>query len=134
MQQVIKMKAFHPQFKEQVKTNKVTWVGSLKPSGLTSRYVIKVEYELGLSPRVSVVTPSLRSRADGVRIPHIYKGNYPCLYFPWSKEKEWTPNKHIAMTIIPWASLWLYYYEVWHATGVWEGGGIDHDVTEKRKS
>jgi hypothetical protein len=32
----------------------------------------------------------------------------------------------IATTIIPWLALWLYYYEVWLATGHWEGGGIPH--------
>jgi hypothetical protein len=33
----------------------------------------------------------------------------------------------IAATIVPWLSLWLYYYEVWLATGAWEGGGISHE-------
>lgn len=31
----------------------------------------------------------------------------------------------IANTILPWTSLWLYYYEIWLGTGKWEGGG-DH--------
>ncbi len=29
----------------------------------------------------------------------------------------------LADTILPWASLWLFYYEVWLATGEWVGGG-----------
>ena len=29
----------------------------------------------------------------------------------------------IADTILPWTSLWLYFYELWHATGQWLGGG-----------
>jgi hypothetical protein len=29
----------------------------------------------------------------------------------------------LADTIIPLASLWLFYYEVWFATGEWLGGG-----------
>jgi hypothetical protein len=37
----------------------------------------------------------------------------------------------IATTIIPWLSLWLYYYEVWHATGEWMGGGIEHGDATK---
>jgi len=125
------MKRLHPQFKETVKTEKVQWIGTLTPSGLTNTYVISVSYELGVSPRVSVISPELQSRAEGQRIPHTYKGDYPCLYFPWNK--EWTPNKLIALTIIPWASLWLYYYEVWLATGVWLGGGIEHDQSEDLK-
>ena len=32
------------------------------------------------------------------------------------KERMDEANVHFE-TIVPWASLWLYYYEVWHATG-----------------
>ena len=27
----------------------------------------------------------------------------------------------LAKVIVPWIALWLYYYEVWHATGSWLG-------------
>ncbi|MDY0295864.1 MAG: hypothetical protein RB296_00975 [Acidobacteriota bacterium] len=30
----------------------------------------------------------------------------------------------IAKTIVPWASEWLIFYELWLATGEWLGGGI----------
>src|SRR5262249_29034610 len=129
MLQVLKMKALHPQFKAATKTDRVLWTGTLKPTGLSDTYSIRIAYELGLSPRLSVVSPALRTRAEGVRIPHLYKEGNPCLYFPWNK--EWTPDKFIALTIVPWASLWLYYYEVWHATGEWLGSGIEHGEAEK---
>jgi hypothetical protein len=29
----------------------------------------------------------------------------------------------IAETILPLASIWLFYYEMWQATGEWLGGG-----------
>jgi len=29
----------------------------------------------------------------------------------------------IASTILPWASEWLFHYEIWRATGEWTGGG-----------
>lgn len=29
----------------------------------------------------------------------------------------------IANTIVPWTSEWLFYYEIWLATGQWHGGG-----------
>ena len=29
----------------------------------------------------------------------------------------------IAETIVPWASEWLFYYEIWKGTGEWYGGG-----------
>jgi hypothetical protein len=38
----------------------------------------------------------------------------------------------VADTTVPWTALWLYHYEVWHATGEWLGGGIDHHRGRKR--
>lgn len=39
----------------------------------------------------------------------------------------------IANTIIPWTIEWLYYYELWLATGEWLGGG-DHPEIGKPKT
>ena len=39
---------------------------------------------------------------------------------------------NIAETIIPWASEWLLHYEIWLATGEWQGGGIHPDISKKR--
>lgn len=50
-----------------------------------------------------------------------------CLYLPNSG--EWTPEMPIAVTIVPWASVWLYFYEFWYATGEWLGGGVEPDTT-----
>jgi len=36
----------------------------------------------------------------------------------------------IADTIIAWASEWLFFYELWLATGEWHGGG--HDPTSSK--
>ena len=38
----------------------------------------------------------------------------------------------IATTIVPWLSLWLYYYEIWLATGSWQGGGVDHEPKSEK--
>jgi hypothetical protein len=32
----------------------------------------------------------------------------------------------VATTIMPWLLLWLTFYELWLATGVWLGGGTVH--------
>jgi hypothetical protein len=37
----------------------------------------------------------------------------------------------IADTIVPWLILWLFYYEIWHVTGEWKGGGV-HPPSPKR--
>ena len=31
----------------------------------------------------------------------------------------------LAHTIVPWIAEWLSYYELWHATGEWLGGGTE---------
>ena len=67
---------------------------------------------------------------DGKPPPHLYLGGDLCLYLPGSG--EWYPDKPVAATILPWASLWLYYYEIWLATGEWLGGGV-HPVDSKDK-
>jgi hypothetical protein len=63
--------------------------------------------------------PALRKRQADQRIPHTFYDGSICLHL----HEEWTPAMFVADTIIPWLSLWLYHYEVWHATGVWHGGG-----------
>ena len=54
-----------------------------------------------------------------------YAPDRPCLFYPAGR--EWRSDMKIATSIVPWLSLWLYYYEVWLATGEWEGGGISHE-------
>ena len=36
---------------------------------------------------------------------------------------DWRPDQKISEFIIPWIAVWLYFYEVWHITGEWLGGG-----------
>jgi hypothetical protein len=128
--QVFAMGQMYPRFECSWKGNNAIWTGLLKPSSLSDEYKVRIAYELGASPQVSVLSPSLKARSNGERIPHTYPGPRPCLYFPGSG--EWRPDRMIADTIVPWTSLWLYYYEVWHATGEWLGGGEHPDVkTEK---
>lgn len=43
---------------------------------------------------------------------------------------EWTSEMPLAETIIPWASLWLFYFEDWLVTNGWKGGG-EHPAIKK---
>jgi len=99
------------------------WVGTLQPTPLSSTYTVEIDYTLGYLPKVYVLSPPLRSYDEKIKIPHIYEndGPRPCLFLPGNK--EWTGNKLIADTIIPWLSLWLFYYEIWLSTGEWFGEG-----------
>lgn len=72
--------------------------------------------------RVFILSPNLSKLPDGTSVPHTYGKNEPCLYLP--KSGQWHSGKFIATTIIPWTSLWLFYYETWQLTGEWLGEGI----------
>lgn len=124
------MEKHFPSFVLKWKRGIATWTGILQPTPASDRYTVKIQYSLSDVPNVWVISPQLLERPTGEKIPHVYGGNRLCLYLPGSG--EWERTKLIAETIVPWASLWLYYYELWHATGEWLGGGIHPDVSTLR--
>jgi hypothetical protein len=98
---------------------RLSWTGDLKPSPLSDTYSVHIDYALGArTPTVTVLRPELRAE-DVDSLPHVYTRDHLCLYYPW----QWTDDKLITRTILPWASEWLFHYEIWKATGAWHGGG-----------
>lgn len=120
--QVLGMKKYFPAFECIWKGGVAIWTGTIQPTAISESYKIKVCYSLNKVPQVWVISPELIKRKNGENIPHIYSKNELCLYYP--KYWEWNKNMIVAETILPWTSLWLYYYELWHATGKWLGEGI----------
>lgn len=118
-----RMRSLYSHFKCQGNHISVTFVGTLQPTPLCDAYEIEIDYKINDVPKVFVLRPKLKPRKENELIPHIYEANRLCLYLPGSG--EWTPQKFIADTIVPWSSLWLFYYELWHATGEWLGGGVN---------
>ncbi len=110
-----------PNWRCSIKKNQLVCSGNLKPTELSNEYLIRLVYVLGGLPEIKVIHPPLQSNSEGKSSPHLYEGDLLCVYHP--RKNEWDSSKVIADTIIPWISLWLYYYEVWLATGVWKGGG-----------
>ena len=129
--QIGAMRRLWPDFAMQWKNGVVVWVGRLQPIDLSPEYTVEIRYRLGDQPHVSVLSPQLRDRPDQP-IPHVYPGKKLCLYFP--RAKEWTPAMPIAEAIIGWASDWLYFYEIWHATGEWLADGVHPNHKSKRAS
>jgi hypothetical protein len=128
--QVISMEKLFPGFEVSWKKNTVIWTGILKPTEMSATYTVQISYSLNMAqPEVIILSPKLKRRGDE-KIPHIYPGTKLCLFRP--RKKEWTKEMFIAETIVPWTSLWLYYYEMWHATGVWLGGGEHFEPKKKR--
>jgi len=119
--QVNLMRACFPQLVCAWRGDRATWTGPVAPVDLATRYTIRIEYIFREDPRVTVREPKLRRLPDGTPIPHIYPGELLCLYLP--RSGEWNASMSLADTILPWTCLWLFYYEIWHATGVWMGGG-----------
>ncbi len=95
--------------------------GELQPTARSDIYTIEIVYHFRKHPVVTVLNPILIKNFKDSDIAHVYPRDKPCLYQP--KYSEFKYSDYISDTIVPWLSLWLYHYEVWHITGDWLGGG-----------
>lgn len=127
-EQLAMMRLVHPTFRCAVRGGALLCRGKIQPTELNRAYMVLVEYRANNAPRASVLDPVLRRREPSKVIPHTYPVDRPCLFLPTTG--EWRPDKYIALTIIPWFSEWLFYYEAWRATGEWYGGGVHPVVVE----
>jgi len=118
--------SLHPQFKVVARGRRYVWRGTLQPMPMSDIYKVCMSFELSEPPRVVVVDPPLRKRG-GEAIPHLYADGHLCLYTPGG----WSSRDYIASTIVPWTATWLFYYEMWHATGEWLGEG-EHPANKSR--
>jgi len=111
------IKAYFPQFSYS-RSNKC-WTGTFKPRENSPTYVVRVIYEPNNIPKVKVLKPELRSDA-----PHVYKNGLLCLYYP--NDASWNRSKLLGKTIFPWIAEYLYFYELWLASGEWLGSEVQH--------
>lgn len=95
----------------------------LQPSEGSIKYKVKLFAEVGsTNVKVYVVDPNIRELKKTLSIPHLYRNGSLCLYYPDNNELN---DKELWVdTLIPWTCLWLYFFELWLATGEWLGGGI----------
>lgn len=123
-EQVYRLKSLYPNFIITYPSHASLEVkGELKPTPRSVAYSFVLTYNSDAKepPKIKITSPVLEKNFKGDKIPHIYTCDNLCLYRP--VYKEFTRADFLSDTIIPWTSLWLYYYEVWHLTGEWEGGG-----------
>jgi hypothetical protein len=101
----------------------LAWRSWVTPSPISAKYRIELSYGIGTVPMVWAKEPNLTQMAGGRDLPHIYdpKAQRLCLYQP--AYREWKSTLLISRTIVPWAVLWFYYFEIWLVTGVWPGRG-----------
>jgi hypothetical protein len=103
------------------------WRFEATPSPLSRFYGLRIDYRQGNTPDVYVERPNLKLLAGGRRLPHVYQQDpvQLCLYLP--RTYEWQAWMRIDNTIVPWAILWLFYFEEWLSSDEWKGGG-EHPV------
>jgi hypothetical protein len=110
----------------------ITWTHTLVPTPLSDTYKVKIHYKKGDVIKVYITDPLPLPLAKNAKVlPHVYSTpkQQLCLYYP--RDREWSPSMYYTETIIPWISEWLLHYEIWIATGTWQGGGIEHDMEKE---
>ncbi|MCQ2369489.1 MAG: hypothetical protein MJ007_03315 [Paludibacteraceae bacterium] len=108
--------------------NKISWTMVMRPTVLSREYKVNLTYKQDESPKVFIIEPkNLPVYKGSTKLIHVYdaKRQRLCLYYP--KANEWNEKMLISDTIVPWISDWLFHYEIWSFTGVWNGGGIHVD-------
>ena len=100
--------------------------GRVQPTALSDTYLVKITYEIQRTPQVDIEEPSLQRRDPHERIPHTYDGDRPCTFRP---RVDWRSDRNLTL-IVPWVSMWLFFYEVWFVTGEWLGGGVGHETAD----
>ena len=105
---------------------RIVWRGTLRPSPRSDCYEVEISYVVPCRPVVKVISPQLSTWGDLKKQPHTFKDGSLCVH----QAHEWHGNKLVAATIIPWASLWLAFYETWLETGCWLGEGTHPDLPE----
>jgi hypothetical protein len=131
VQQAWALATRYPQVDRPImKRGRLLWGIQLQPTPIGVTYTVLVDYQLGCHPRIYVSDPELVVR-PGEELPHTFiHDNSLCLYY-----NEFSPSRDlIADTLVPWASEWLFHYELWLATGAWYGGGIEHRGQRKERS
>ena len=123
------VKRLFPSSKVRCKCGKLEVILSLKPTDVSVDYKVRLVVQQGRkSVDVFVEEPRINLYQNGKKVPHIYSNGSLCLYYP--EYQEWNYRDSWAETLIPWTSLWLFYYEIWKDTGNWLGGGIHGSKAE----
>ena len=123
-EQVREMKQIWPKFAVEYTRRHVVWKGPMVSTLTGQTFQVQISYPVDQTVQVKILDPPLQVLDQGQPIPHVYPNLSLCLFYP--ANREWNPLMSISRTIVPWTYEWLFFYEVWRRTGIWEGGGIEH--------
>jgi hypothetical protein len=117
----------------RLRAGKLVWIYDASPSTLSRTYGVRIEMDQDLSPDIFVEAPDLHALAEGRPLPHVYQQDPArlCLYLPGTP--EWRPWMRLDQTVVPWTSLWLFYFEEWLASNEWKGGGEHPSATSETR-
>jgi len=118
--QMALMRKFFPVLVYKKKNGRRLWEGTLQPTVSSPNYTIRIFYRGRKSPKVFILNPMIEKTR-----PHHYPDGSLCLHYP--KDWNWTSDKMIAKTIVPWVIEWLLWYEYWLETGIWWGEEAPHN-------
>lgn len=86
----------------------------------------RIVYDGRLHPRAWIVSPKIRDPQ------HIYSDDKSlCLYDP--KTDEWSSEKNIYNTFVPWCQQWIVFQRLYEQTGKWQHPER-HPATEFEKN
>jgi hypothetical protein len=109
----------------ELRPGRLKWRFDTRPTPVSRVYTLDLQYRQGYAPRITVISPDLVALASGRKIPHVYR-QMPhavelCVYLP--RTREWISTMRLDRTMVPWAVVWLFYFEEWLASNEWKGGG-----------
>jgi hypothetical protein len=114
-QQATALRSSFPGSKTDLRPKSLTWTGTIRPTPCSRDYRVKIVYEPGSYPRVTVLDP-LTTGPD-THLPHTYRDDSLCLH----AASDWNSTMAIADSIIPWTADWLAHYELWRHRSQWHG-------------
>lgn len=104
----------------------LVWETDIIPSPNSVTYRIRINYTIGQRPKVYIIDPQELKRPEGKQLPHVFSTEKQQICLHYGPFKEWDDSMFLARKIVPWASEWLLFYELWVITGEWLGEGIEH--------
>ena len=103
-QQLLALRRDFPDGIGELKRGRLNWATLLQPTPISRDYCVHLDYREGDTPRVFVVEPSLSQIAGTRRIPHLYQQDPACLCLYRSIYGEWSRDREISRTMIPWTA------------------------------
>ena len=106
--QMMTLRAAYPSASCELRNGTLFWFGKVKPTSLSREYNVALTYSNSQVPKVWVIGEELQ-KIDDPNFPHKYEIDPQnnmvriCLY----RYREFTKDKFLANTIIPWTVEWL---------------------------